>query len=154
MIRTLALICLLAPAAAYAGPRGGGGAGRMSPRMLAHAADALDLDDGTRTRVKDLVYAAQKAGIEMRARLKAAELELHRVLDGEAPDRAAVMKRVEEVGTIKVELAKHRFGLMLDVRALLTPDQVRKLKTMRNEFREHRRERRQRRRQRHRERDD
>lgn len=139
MNRMLMLLCLLVPTATLARPGGGGGRGHFNPKMLMHAADMLELDDETRKRIKDLVYDSEKAGIELRARVKAAELELHRALDAEAPDRSEVMKRVEEVGTLKVEMQKHRFGLMLDVRGLLTPEQVRKLKTMRHEFRERRR---------------
>ena len=146
MIRWFVLLCLLMPTVAMAGPgrgRGGpGGPGAFDPKMLAHAADMLDLDEKTRAQVKDLVYESEKESIGLHARLKTARLELHRALDAEAPDRASVMKGAEQVGQLKIELQKHRFGLMLDVRRLLTAEQVRKLKSMRHELREQRRERR------------
>ena len=140
-----ALALLLTAQTAQARPGGHGKHGKhegLNPRMIERAADLLDLDEATRRQVKDLVYTSQKEAVAVRARLEEARIELRRLLDDPDPDRGAVMRRVEQVGDLQVTMRKNKLGLFLDVRALLTPEQVRKLKTMRHELREQRRSRR------------
>ncbi len=132
---------LLLPLAAHAQPGGPGGPGfgRGGPgngmgfglRMLDRAADVLDLDDATRKKIKELTYNAERASIPLRGRLQAAELDLRHALDQDKPDRADVMRKLEEVGKLKLQMQQYHVGLLLDVRALLTPEQVRQLQQMR-----------------------
>ena len=143
---TLTAVLLVDASAAWAGPHGRGkgpGHGRMlSPEMLERAADRLGLDDATLKSVKDQAYAAQKEMITLKADLQRARLDLRRMLDGEQPDRSQVMSQVDTVSKLQTALHKKRLGLMLDIRAMLTPDQVKQLKSMRGEMRSWKRQRR------------
>lgn len=125
----VSLFVLIAPAAAQPGRRGGPPA-EMNLRMLERAADRLGLDEATLDRIKLRVYEAEKVGIDLKAKFELAKLELRRALDADTADKAAVMGRIEEVGRLETELRKHQVGLMMDVHAMLTPEQRTKLKQM------------------------
>jgi Spy/CpxP family protein refolding chaperone len=51
-------------------------------------------------------------------------------LEHENPDEAAVMAQADAIGALKTEAQKHRLRTMLQVRALLTPEQRTKLLDM------------------------
>lgn len=122
------------------GHRGGpdGPRAEFNLRMLERAAGQLGLDDATLSRIKDRVYESEKTGIDLKAKLELAKLELRRALGADEPVKADVMKRVAEVGDLETRLRQHQIGLMLDVRAMLTPEQRKQLKQMRGERRERR----------------
>ena len=71
---------------------------KLKLRMLERSADRLGLDDATLRQIKDRVYEAEKRGIELKSQLELAKLELRRVLDQDAPDKAEAMQRIEDVG--------------------------------------------------------
>jgi Spy/CpxP family protein refolding chaperone len=123
-----ALVLLPLVAAAqppYGGPeRGpGGGAGWDPLRVFEANADELDLDEQTRASIRARIDASQ----EERKRLEAAVRELYqtlqRTLEEDAPDRDAVMAVVDSLGRTEIELRKHRIDTLLEVHALLTPEQ-------------------------------
>lgn len=130
---------LLAAGSAFARKGPGGPGGHDGPRaefnlrMLERAAGQLGLDDATLDRIKDRVYQAEKKGIDLRAKLELAKLELRRTLDADAPPKDEAMKRIAEVGRLETELRQHQIGLMLDVKAMLTPEQRQMLEKMRGE---------------------
>lgn len=132
----LLLTGLLAAGSAFArkGPEHGGPVGaEFNLRMLERAAGRLGLEDATLGKIKDRVYQAEKKGIDLRARLELAKLELRRTLDADAPSKDDAMKRIAEVGRLETELRQHQIGLMLDVKAMLTPEQRQMLEQMRGE---------------------
>ncbi|MEE2901507.1 MAG: periplasmic heavy metal sensor [Myxococcota bacterium] len=106
----------------------------MNTRLLERAADKIGLDDSTLEQIKDKIYRGQKESIEIEAELKSAKLDLSRELDSASPDRAKVMGLLDRVGDLKTRLKKQRVGLMLDVRSMLSPAQIKQLKTMRREW--------------------
>jgi len=126
-------------ALARKGPGGPGGpAGpraEFNLRMLERASGQLGLDDATLSRIKDRVYESEKIGIDLKAKLELAKLELRRVLDEDNPPRDTAMKRIAAVGDLETRLRQHQIGLMIDVRAMLTAEQRTMLKQMRTERR-------------------
>lgn len=136
-IMSLLLLCgfaLCLPGAAFArkGPPDGGGP-KLNLKMLDRVAPRLGLSDEVLAQIKARVYEAEKVSIELKAQLELAKLEMHRALDAESPAKAKVMQHIEAVGTLHTELRKHEVGLMLDVRAMLSPDQRAKLRQMTGE---------------------
>ena len=127
---------MASPAMAEHGHGRGHGQGgfMMNPQMLERAAAKIGLDDNTLRLIKDKVYTAKKQSIPLKAELETTELELRRALDSDAPDRATVMKLVDSVGTLKTQLTKVKLGVMLDIKGMLTQEQIGKLKAMRHEF--------------------
>jgi len=106
----------------------------MNLKLLERAADKINLDESTLEAIKEKVYQGKKEAIELEARLKSQKLDLHRELDRPNPNRSRVMNLIEDVGSLKMKLKKQRVGLMLDVRAMLTPAQIKELKKMKREF--------------------
>ena len=107
-----------------------GPGGMLTPRNIDRVASKLSLDEEVVTRLKERVYAAEKKGIGLKAELEEARLELRRALDNSEPDRASVMSKIDEVGRLHTALRKHKTGLMLDLRAMLTPAQRSELKSL------------------------
>lgn len=103
-------------------------------RMLERAADKIGLDDNTLEQIKDKIYRGQKEAIGIESDLKSSKLDLNRELDSMNPDRSKVMSLLGRVGDLKTQLKKLRVGLMLDVRSMLSPEQIKQLKTMRREW--------------------
>jgi len=107
-----------------------GPGGMLTPRNIDRVASKLNLDEATVTQLKDRVYAAEKEGIGLKAQLEEARLELRRALDSAEPKRDVVMAKIDEVGRLHTAVRKHKTGLMLDLRAMLTPGQRAELKEL------------------------
>ncbi len=107
-----------------------GPGGMLTPRNIDRVASKLSLDEATVTQLKDRVYAAEKEGIGLKAQLEEARLELRRALDSAEPQRDVVMAKIDEVGRLHTAVRKHKTGLMLDLRAMLTPAQRAELKEL------------------------
>ncbi len=139
LLTTTALVVGLGLGVAEARPgghgRGHGGGPGFHPEMLERAAERIGLDDATLRQVKDKVYQAQKELIPLQAQLEALQLEKRHAMDAERPDRARIFGIIEQSNKLHMDLEKRRVGLMLDIHALLTPEQVAQLKKMRHEFR-------------------
>lgn len=124
-------LALAVPGSALArkGPPGERGP-KLSLKTLDRIAPQLGVEDAVLAQIKTRVYEAEKRSIELKAQLELAKLEMHRALDAESPDKAAVMGHIEAVGRLHTDLRKHEVGLMLDVRAMLTPEQRKTLRTL------------------------
>jgi len=130
--------CFMISNAAADGHKRGGhhkkGAAFMNPKILERVAEKINLDDATLEAIKDKIYRGKKAAIEWRAALKAKKLDLRHALDGQNPDRAKIMDLIDESGVLHTKLKKHRIGLMLEIRSMLTPAQIKQVKRLRREF--------------------
>ena len=135
----LGLLFVVAPA--LAGPPGGGRPphGRKGPPPIHHVlerhADRLGLDDTTRRRISTIAEEAQLRDRELHRELRARHDAMRGLLDAEEPDRAAVLALAEEIGALENQAYKLRLGSMLDIRALLTPEQLEALVEIRGEER-------------------
>jgi Spy/CpxP family protein refolding chaperone len=157
MLRTptlLALLCALgvalgpaAPRSASAGERGFGGGHhrRHGPppldRILERHAERLGLDEATQAKIREIAAAAHDGESALDEQLRAQHDALRALLDQENPDEAAVMAQAERIGALETERRKRRLQTMLQIRALLTPEQRRELVEIHEERRAERRER-------------
>jgi Spy/CpxP family protein refolding chaperone len=69
--------------------------------------------------------------------------ELGGLLVAESPDREAVMAVADRIGATETALDKHRLATLLEVRAMLTPEQREELVSVFEERRRERHERKQ-----------
>lgn len=92
-------------------------------RILERHADRLGLDDGTRARVRSIADASRPEGERLRADLEARRREMRDLLGADAPDEAAVMAQAERIGAAETALQKQRLRTMLEIRAILSPEQ-------------------------------
>ena len=100
------------------------------PELLEKLADKIGADTQTVTKIKDLVYHANKELIGFRAEMDQGHLEMRRLMDQEAPDEKVIMQQIDKIGAVEIKLRKNRISLMLSVRKLLTPEQRTKLKEL------------------------
>ena len=141
LVKTLGVVTLISmfalPAIAER-PHGRHGKHRgdvfMNVKMLERVADKINLNEATVEAIKEKIYEGQKAAIELQAKLKSQKLDLRRELDSTSPNRSRVMNLIDETGALHTKLKKHRIGLMLEVRSMLTPAQIKQVKKLRREF--------------------
>jgi Spy/CpxP family protein refolding chaperone len=95
--------------------------------MLDRHASELGLGDDQRERVRAIAEAARETEAPLRETLRARREELYALLRADAPDTDRVMAQAERVGEAETALHKQRLRTLLEVRAILTPEQREKL---------------------------
>jgi len=132
----LGLICgalMLASSATWAGPpappAGAGGPPQPHDLVREHAV-ALGIDAEA---VEAIQQIAGRAGQERQAlaeTVQQARGGLSELLQADAPERAAVMAQVELLGDAETAMLRHHLNTLLDIHALLTPEQIQALEAM------------------------
>jgi Spy/CpxP family protein refolding chaperone len=144
-LATAIFICMavLAPGgAARAQGHGGGpppGFGRpegMERRMATRhhrmeMLEGLDLPKEQREKIADLREKQERAAIRVRADLQTARLDLRRLTRAEKADRMAINRQIDRIAQLRADMKKARIGMMLDIRALLTPEQQERMRELR-----------------------
>ena len=121
----IALLALAAPAASRAETAGKEPRAEMKrgvhgrPGMM----EGLKLSDDQKSKLEDVHYRQQKKAIGMRADLRLATLDLHRLMRAESPDQRAIDVQIDRIAGMRAGLQKARVASMLETRALLTPEQ-------------------------------
>ena len=124
----------------YGGERGGrGGFGEGEPFLrLAEnprVRQALGLTDEQVERLHKIGVDAEKTSIQTRADLELRHIELRELLRADNPDHDAIMQKIDQVNALRGKMQKQRVETMLSARSVLTPEQIKKLKTFRENFR-------------------
>ena len=118
-----ALLCAaLAPAGAEAQGRGrGGGDGLMLPALLRSAS----LTPDQQTRMHDILKARRTAARPIVQNLRQAQQDLaDRLLASGAVAMADVQPQLDRINQLRGQLLQNSAQATLDIRAILTPDQV------------------------------
>lgn len=93
-------------------------------------AEKIGLTPETVAEIRAKVSAAQKEMRDATTRMQQAAAQQVDLLSLDAPDEAAVLKLVDEIGGINLQIAKRRMQLILDIQKSLTPEQRAKLREM------------------------
>jgi Spy/CpxP family protein refolding chaperone len=113
------------------GPLGMRRHGRHGPppieKVLERHADELGLDAATRAAIRAIAAKAREDEAPLDEERRALHEEMRQLLDGESPKLEDVMQAADRIGAAETELKKRRLRTMLEVRALLTPEQREKL---------------------------
>jgi len=118
------------------GPQGWGMA-RRAPGMGRGFAmrrsriEDLDLTDAQRKKLADIRDQHAKTAINQRANVQLAALELRKMMRADKPDVGAVERQIDKIASLRAALTKNRVTGMLEARALLTPEQLEKLRSPR-----------------------
>ena len=112
--------------------------------------EKVGLNDKQIDAIQKLRYKADRARIDIEYQLKKEGLYLQELMDGDKPDKTKVLSQIDKLGTLNTQVKKNRIGLMLDIRALMTPQQWAKMEQLHREHRTMHRHRRIRRRAGHR----
>ena len=118
------------------GMHGGRDGMRGGMAMRAHwgmMASQLDLTDAQREKIRGIMETQMRRGIQERADLEIASLDLGKLMRADTPNRGAIDAQVDKMARMRATLSKERIGAMLDARGVLTPEQRDKLKQMRSQ---------------------
>lgn len=88
----------------------------------------LNLDAPTSAAVTNILETAQTEHHQLRRQLQEAHRRMRTLLQQETPDEAAIMAQAEVIGDLRTAVQKLRLRTMLQIRALLTPEQRQQLR--------------------------
>lgn len=117
------------------GDMGGGDEGRAAMMMQGFInnpglMEELTLTDEQKTKLKQLQTEFRRNMIDLEAVLQHKALDLADRISQDTPDEAALMKAIEETSAARLDIAKKRIKNLLQVRAVLTPEQRQKMREM------------------------
>ncbi len=124
---------LLVAGTAWARPPGGPPEGRDPAGFIERHAERLALSPEVRARIAGIVSASRERGDTLRRELDAGHERLRILLGAEAPDVDAVLEQADRIGALETRARKNRLRAMMEIRALLTPEQRRELVAIRAE---------------------
>ena len=96
-----------------------------------HLAKALDLTHAQRTQIKDIFGKNRDEASSARKQLFAERGTLRTLVQADAPDNAAIRAQVQKIAAVEGDLAVRRAGVLVQVKAVLTPDQQKQFKAIR-----------------------
>lgn len=99
----------------------------LGPGMFAR----LDLTDAQREKFADLHERQQRKAIQARADMQLARMDLHKLMQADAPSATAINAQIDKVSRLQSDMRKSQVATLLEARALLTPEQQKQLKAMR-----------------------
>lgn len=138
------VVVLAALSVAFAGYRGQGlnqprgfqcphGHFRMSQRMLALLDNErfrarINLTDDQTSRLRQILVKAEKSAIETRAQMAVEGIELREMLRADKPDQAAVMKKVDQISSLRGRMMQEGVQAVLEAKTVLTPQQQKQIR--------------------------
>ena len=108
--------------------QGGPRARHMLHRQLAMRLAGLDLTASQREKLRDLHEGQARKAIQRRADMALARLDLHRLMRADKVDAAAVNAQIDKLARLHAEAMKSAFETHMLARAVLTPEQLEKLR--------------------------
>ena len=88
----------------------------------------LNLTDEQAERLRQILVDTRKVGVKTRADETVRGIELRELLRADKPDRDAVMKKVQEISNLRAEMMKQHIEAILAAKAVLTPEQQKKMR--------------------------
>jgi Spy/CpxP family protein refolding chaperone len=95
--------------------------------------DKLNLTDEQINSFRDIQYNFQKTVIGLRADMQSSRLELRHLMMQDKPDQNAIANLVDKIGETQKKLLKQQVDRKLAMKAILTPDQLKKFMQMRGD---------------------
>ena len=125
-----------APGHAPHAHRGGHGPrGMMMRRGVAMRFAALDLTDAQREKLRDIHEAAARKGVQRRADIQLARMDLRKLMRAESPSASSVNAQIDKISRLEADGMKAHFDTFMQARAVLTPEQLKKLRSGPGEMR-------------------
>ena len=95
--------------------------------VLERHADELGLDADTVARIHAIAEKSREAEKPLADQLRSLHQAMREMLEADAPKLDDVMQQADRIGALETELRKARLSTMLEIRALLSPEQRQKL---------------------------
>jgi Spy/CpxP family protein refolding chaperone len=110
--------------------RDGGGCRHGQPlKRMESRLDGIGLAPETLASARTLLDKAREDQRGTRDQLRDARDRMHELMSADKPDTEAVLAQADTIGSLETSAKKARLKTMLDLRALLTPDQWAQLQT-------------------------
>ena len=87
----------------------------------------LGLEGPQVERLRQIVLETEKADVKIRAEIEVRSIELREALRADKPDRDEILKKVQEISALRGEMTKHTVEAILAAKAVLSPEQQRKV---------------------------
>jgi Spy/CpxP family protein refolding chaperone len=95
--------------------------------LLERHADELGLDAAMQAKIRGIAAQARQQAQPALDELRSLHEGMHQLLVSDSPDSQQVMGQADRIGAAETQLRKQRLATMLEIRALLTPEQRQKL---------------------------
>jgi Spy/CpxP family protein refolding chaperone len=123
-----AMLCIAA--AAMAQPQGGrmqrGEGGAMRQSFF----EQLGLSDEQKTQIRQIMLDTRKKNIDIEAKLKLANIELHELMGADTPDQGKINAKISEVSLQREKMMRNHVDSRLAIQKILTPEQRKKAKEL------------------------
>ncbi len=96
-----------------------------------HLAKALGLTHEQRSQIRDIFEKNREEASPARKQLFAERGILRTLVQADAPDNAAIRAQAQKIATAEGDLAVRRAGVLVQVKAILSPEQSEKFKAIR-----------------------
>lgn len=116
-------VAILVAGAAVVNAQPGAGRGARGEAGWTRLAERLDLTEEQKQAIGAIHAEARTRQLETRKQVVQLEAQLRTVMLADAPDEAAAVKLVEQIGDLRAQLQANRIKTRLAVRKQLTPEQ-------------------------------
>lgn len=114
--------------------RKGKGEGKIFQRLLSpEGRQKLGITDDQAKKIEDLHVSTAKQMIDLNAKIKTTKIDLEQALKEKRPDKVKVLGLIEATGKLKTDEAKLRMVARLNLREILTDQQIDTIQKMRQE---------------------
>ena len=104
-------------------------------RLVLRLKNEIGLSAPQEQKIENLMLAYEESAIRRGSDVKVLELKFASLLKGNRIDRREMEKQAREIGKLKTDLQVGHLNYLLDVRDILTAEQVQKLDKMKEKFR-------------------
>ncbi|MCP4216288.1 MAG: hypothetical protein GY765_16690 [bacterium] len=114
-------------------------------KILLKMQDKIELTEAQVSKIEKMNAVYSEAKIREKAEIKIKELRFKTFLKKEKIDRGKMEKMVRELAKVKTDMKVGHLNYMLDLKALLTPEQIKKIEELKKKRRQFRKDKRNRR---------
>jgi Spy/CpxP family protein refolding chaperone len=91
--------------------------------------EKLDLSDAQKKQLGDMRTSMQRNAVQLHGKNALAKIDLRELLSTDEPDRNAIEKKLNEIAQLQTQQKLLRINHMLDMKKILTPEQLQKWKS-------------------------
>lgn len=95
-------------------------------------AEQLNLTADQQKKMDDILQQHRLKLIDLNATLQKQETIMHPLMEADQPDESKILAQIDSIAQARAELEKANARMLLAIRQVLTPDQWKKLKAMRD----------------------
>ena len=132
--------CTLGTASALPPENGPQGKHRGPPpphEVIRKHADELGIDQDTVDQVVDIAEDAKDDMRSLHAKIRQESRALHTLLSADSPNETTVFQQVDRLKAAEAAQQKRQLAVLMDIRALLTPEQLDAIKALHQRMRQH-----------------